>query len=362
MPEIPRVCAKTLPLRLGFLLVTTALLVVLFPETTMTPLEAQLVQDCPPGETRVDFPAGAISSYVVPADVTAVRVIGVGGHGGDDIDATGSEGTGAQGAGLSAVFTLNPGDTVQVLVGTRGEDGEPEDDGGGGGGGGTFFGVGPDAATAFTPANLLLVAGGGGGGGINFDAGAGGLLDGEDADILTGGHGGLSNGTGGAPGSAGDAGEGGGAAPGSDGADGTDEAGGGGGGGGAGGDGGDSDGASGGVAAVDGGAGGTGEPPLSGDGGFGGGGGGGETGGGGGGGYAGGGGGFNDGGGGGGSSFLAAGATDDSMALVGGFDGIGAICEIRAVPAVGTFMLVTLVLLLVAAALMGVRRRGAAVS
>ena len=354
-----RTAAPAIP-RAVFLLGATAIIVLAAPDATLPPVRAQIAVTCPQGETQVDFPAGAITSYVVPGDVVAVRLIGIGGHGGDDIDATGSEGTGAQGAGVSAIFDVAPGDTLQVLVATRGEDGEPEDDGGGGGGGATFFGVGPDAATAFAPASLLLVAAGGGGGGINFDAGAGGLLDGADADISTGGDGGASDGTGGAPGSAGDAGEGGGATVGDDGADGTDEAGGGGGGAGAGGDGGDSQGATGGTAAVDGGAGGVGEAPLSGNGGFGGGGGGGETGGGGGGGYAGGGGGFNDGGGGGGSSFIAAGGSDQSLALLGNGDGVGVVCEIRAVPVAGTLALIVLVLLLATAGSLGLRRRGAA--
>lgn len=341
------------------LLGVTTLLVVLAPALTTPDVRAQVVAACPQGETEIGgFAVGAISSYVVPGDVTGIRLIGIAGRGGDDIDATGSESNGATGAGVTALFGVSGGETVQVLVGERGEDGSPLDDGGGGGGGGTFVGFGAGAATAFTPANLLLVAGGGGGGGINFDAGTGGLPDGGDAVGSTGGKGGLGNGTGGAAGSAGNSGEGGGASPGSDGANGAGAPGGGGGGGGAGGDGGDGAVATGGASAVDGGAGGTGDA-LSGDGGFGGGGGGGLVGGGGGGGYAGGGGGIQDFGGGGGSSFLAAGALESAFSLTGTGNGLALICEIRGepVPAAGLFALGLLMLLLVATARASLRAR-----
>jgi len=316
--------------RVAVVLAAGALVLTPYPFATRT-LRAQVILTCPPGEPSAgSFPSGAVTSYVVPAGVTALRVAAVGGRGGDEIDQDiGPTGIGGNGAAVTGVFAASEGQTLQVLVGGAGADGVPGDDGAGGGGGGSFVGVGADVATAFNPANLLIVAGGGGGGGIDNTGGTGGTLAGAAGSGTLPGGGGLANGTGGAAGSAGDSGEGGGSAAGDDGASGTDN--GGAGGGGAGGDGGDAAVATGGTAAVDGAAGGTGDLD-SGDGGFGGGGGGGLFGGGGGGGYAGGGGGFQGGGGGGGSSFIAAGASETFAAALGDGDGLALICEITGGP------------------------------
>jgi len=356
--------ASCVPVRMAVVSVATAMFVLLPPHLTTRPLNAQVLIGCGEDldETLVGpFAVAAISPYVIPGDVFALRLIGGGARGGDEVDQDlGPEDNGGRGAIVSAVFNVTPGDTVQILVGERGEDGVAGDDGAGGGGGGTFFGLGANAATAFTPANLLLVAGGGGGGGINIDdGGSGGTLDGAQGTGAGGGGGGLNNGTGGAPGAAGDAGEGGGATPGDDGVDATDEDGGAGGAG-AGGDGGDSVGgtdpglATGGTAAVDGGAGGTGDTD-SGAGGFGGGGGGGLFGGGGGGGYAGGGGGILGGGGGGGGSFLAAGALETFTVVDVEGDGFAFLCEIRGGP-VPSLAPIVLVLLLITVATMATWR------
>lgn len=289
---------------------------------------------CPQGETLVEFPAGEISPYTVPAGVQALRITAAGAKGGDGL----ASGVGGLGAVLTGTVSVAADTELRILVGTAGADGisEPGEIGGGGGGGGSFVGVGGTDATAFSSDNLLVVAGGGGGSsGVGSDGGAGGTPNGAPGEGATAGGGGLADGTGGAAGSGsfGIAGEGGGAAENGD--NGSSQ--GAGGGGGAGGDGGNSAFSFGGQAAVHGGEGGAGNGVGGGaDGGVGGGGGGeviGNGAGGGGGGYAGGGGAaFSDGGGGGGSSFFADGVTEPSMAATNEGDGFVFFCEISAPP------------------------------
>jgi uncharacterized repeat protein (TIGR01451 family) len=295
------------------------------PSTVETALPVA-VQACNPGETLVDFTAGTISSYTVPAGVGGLRITAAGGEGGANIASGESPGLGAV---LTGTVIVTPGDVLRVLVATAGGSSTFGSDVGGGGGG-SFVGRGSDD-TAFATTNLLVAAGGGGGEGFEFSGGAGGALDGGDGGGGAPAGGGAADGTGGAGGGVFpiNGGAGGGAAAASAGAAGESGAGGGGG---AGGNGGSAAGG-GGTAAINGGAGGPGAFG-GGAGGFGGGGGGaGGLGGGGGGGYAGGGGGGDDGvggggGGGGGSSFFAAEVTDTSFLAPNTGGGSVAFCEI----------------------------------
>jgi hypothetical protein len=162
----------------------------------------------PPTQT-FDY-TGAEQSYVVPADITALKVVAVGAPGGagrELTDATGSPG--GDGARVTGVISVTPGETIYVEVGGSGADagvdttgglggfngggnggGTTEDPPGGGGGGGGASDVRTVSCDApcepLAPASLasrLLVAAGGGGGGGGFD-------NAYDQDVPDGGAGG----------------------------------------------------------------------------------------------------------------------------------------------------------------------------
>jgi hypothetical protein len=97
-----------------------------------------------------------IGSFTVPVtgiyDITAV-----GGGGGSGVDEGDPPKPGGVGASVEGLFSLTAGQTLDMLIGQRGFDGENHADGGGGGG--TFVVIlNPDSS--ITP---LLIAGGGGG-------------------------------------------------------------------------------------------------------------------------------------------------------------------------------------------------------
>ncbi len=96
---------------------------------------------------------GAIQTYTVPAGVTFISISGSGAAGGDVTDFAA---TGGNGAIMSGVFAVTPGQVLNLLVGQK-----PASVAFcAGGGGGTFIW---DASNT-----LLLAAGGGGGAGYNF--------------------------------------------------------------------------------------------------------------------------------------------------------------------------------------------------
>lgn len=231
-------------------------------------------------ENSRDFTAtGSAQSFTVPEGVTSLTITAAGAGGGIG-NQDGAVWPGGRGASLVATVPVTAGESLTVIVGSRGEDGF---DGGGGGG----------ATAILRGTTPLLVAGGGGGAG--WSSGTAAIAD---ASLTT-----VAKAGGGATGGAAGAGSGGGAA-------GTGDFGGAGGGG-VTSAGGTADATGGG--ALSGSAAGGAPAGGTGSGGFGGGGGAGDPGGGGGGGYAGGGGGGSstqdDSTGGGGSSYTAAGVT-----------------------------------------------------
>ncbi len=157
---------------------------------------------CLTGSADFSF-TGAEDCYTVPAGVTSLSVVAVGAHGGDG-GASGSgqtPGNGADGARVSGLVAVTPGQTLYVAVGGHGNAGggasssggaggfnggfsgggfpdDTESSGGGGGGGsdirtcsrtvGSCEGVGDSLASR------LLVAGGGGGGGSAVPSSSGG--------------------------------------------------------------------------------------------------------------------------------------------------------------------------------------------
>jgi LPXTG-motif cell wall-anchored protein len=136
------------------------------------------------GTTVVTFPyTGDVQDWVVPAGVTVIAIDIAGAQGGS------SNSPGGLGAELVGTVAVTPGQTLHVLVGGRGGDGEQYQSGAGGGGGSFVY-------TAATAAGLIAAAGGGGGSASN--GGAGNASTGPD-----GADGEVSGGLGGAAGSGG---------------------------------------------------------------------------------------------------------------------------------------------------------------
>ena len=144
-------------------------------------------------------------TFTVPANVTQVSAVVVGGGGGGGDSTAGDEpGAGGGGGGLSyGTFTVTPGESLTVTVGTGGAAGESN-------AGGT---------TTIARGATILLSGGGGGGGSSTDGddeagGAGGSSGGTERDGGgTGGQGGSTSdsttGSGGGGGAAGYSGNGG---------------------------------------------------------------------------------------------------------------------------------------------------------
>lgn len=126
---------------------------------------------------------GAASTFIVPANITTIRIIAVGADGGVETGTAGT--TGGTGASIEGNFTVTPGQTVTVIPGYAGLTGDAESGGGG-------------ASGAYLTAALAIVAGGGGGddntgnGGAataNNNASNGGAPAGQDCNL--GGLGGI---------------------------------------------------------------------------------------------------------------------------------------------------------------------------
>jgi hypothetical protein len=157
-------------------------------------------------------------TFHVPAWVTQIKVVALGGSG---ADGTGGDGAGA--AQVSADLSVTPGQVLYLEVAGGGREtispnpgfggfnggGEGPDNmsgfGAGGGGGATDVRTSPRSA-GLAPDSRILVAGGGGGGGGYSSSGSGGNggpAGAPGADYTSGGHGGGAGGstTGGAGGS-----------------------------------------------------------------------------------------------------------------------------------------------------------------
>jgi hypothetical protein len=147
---------------------------------------------------------GAEQTFPVPAGVTSVHVVAVGGRGGTG---AGNGSPGGMGARVTTDLAVTPGQVLFVEVGGNGGDGagtaggdggfngggksqieESSGSGGGGGGGASDVRL-VSRAQAGTLASRLLVAGGGGGSGGSSFGGAGGAA-GQNGSVGVGSAGG----------------------------------------------------------------------------------------------------------------------------------------------------------------------------
>ncbi|KFN43225.1 hypothetical protein [Arenimonas oryziterrae] len=120
---------------------------------------AQVVTTCPAAleTTQLFSYTGAPTTFVVPANVSAVRIIAVGADGGANTDAAFAGGAGAQAEGT---FAVTAGQVFTIIAGEAPPGGDLEAGGGG-------------ASGAYLAAALAVIAGGGGGD-DNTGAGGGG--------------------------------------------------------------------------------------------------------------------------------------------------------------------------------------------
>ena len=112
---------------------------------------------------QVFNPTGSLQTWVVPTGVETIKIEASGAEGGSGF--TGTEYfTGGKGAVIEGEFSVTPGETLNIVVGEKGEDGgtkpPPNNTVAGGGGGGSFVYRG-----AIGGSGLMIAAGGGGGGG-----------------------------------------------------------------------------------------------------------------------------------------------------------------------------------------------------
>jgi hypothetical protein len=169
---------------------------------------ATLVPSPPPAQaTKQTFAsAGAEQIFTVPANVTSLHVVAVGGRGGAGAD---SGGAGGFGALVTSDVSVTPGQVLYIEVGGNGSDGCCKEGmgpgpggvggfngggvggtggpGGGGGGGASDVRTMPLAAAGSLGSRLVVAAGGGGGGGpdsggtgVGGAAGAKGGIGGSD--------------------------------------------------------------------------------------------------------------------------------------------------------------------------------------
>jgi len=128
------------------------------------------------GGGSVSFSTPGAGTWTVPAGVTAIQVVALGGGGGGGGGSAlgGKGGSGGAGAQVTATIEVTPGDTINYYVGGGGAGttytGGVGSGGGGGGGGGSTNVI--DGAIAST--QIIAGAGGGGGGAGNAGAPGGG--------------------------------------------------------------------------------------------------------------------------------------------------------------------------------------------
>src|SRR5262245_54518422 len=112
----------------------------------------------------------ADDTFTVPAGVTCLTVTASGGSGGAGVLGNGQpDADGGAGAVVVAVFPVTPGEDLDIVVGSGGDDGVNNEFqipvGAGGAGGASSFGSGGDGGDGFEVE--LAAAGGGGGGGAS---------------------------------------------------------------------------------------------------------------------------------------------------------------------------------------------------
>ena len=105
---------------------------------------------------------GDIQSYIVPEGITTLYIEAYGAEGGDSW-----YGVGGLGAFISSTVSVNPGETLSILVGEEGNG----DSNGAGGGGGSFV--------VNSNNEPILIAGGGGGAGGYSETSPGWMQDGK---------------------------------------------------------------------------------------------------------------------------------------------------------------------------------------
>jgi Divergent InlB B-repeat domain len=160
------------------------------------------------GEARADTRhfvfTGAGKTFTVPAGVTNLHIVAVGGAGGN------ANGGGGFGARVSANLTVHPGEILHVFVGANGGNGSTDGtaaafNGGGAGGspvspevnGGGAGGGASDVRTSLALSSRVLVAGGGGGGGAGGIGAGGGGASASSTPSDGGAGGGTGSGSGG---------------------------------------------------------------------------------------------------------------------------------------------------------------------
>jgi hypothetical protein len=142
--------------------------------------------------TQTFNPTGGEQTFTVPAGVSSVHVVAVGGHGGAGGN---SGGAGGAGAFVSGDLTVTPGEVLYVEVAASGGAGQGGtgpggfngggaggscSNAGGGGGGASDIRTSPRSAGLSPDRRLIVAAGGGGGGATEGTAGGGGGAAGSD--------------------------------------------------------------------------------------------------------------------------------------------------------------------------------------
>jgi hypothetical protein len=146
--------------------------------------DLDLVGASPPVEFAY---TGGIQTIVVPPNVRTALIKVIGAGGGIGIPRSGyPDRHPGRGVSMSGDFSVEPGETLAVLVGGRGQDSKTINGGfgqiaAGGGGGASAVWRGSTFAD-MTPENLMIIAGGGGGQGSYED-------NGDDASMSRDGHG-----------------------------------------------------------------------------------------------------------------------------------------------------------------------------
>lgn len=116
------------------------------------------------------LPIGAMVPWLVPADVTSVRALVIGGKGGSSGAVAGGNSSFSYGT-----FTVTPGETLQISVGGNGSGSTAGWNGGGAGTAGAGGGGASDIRKGGSAlANRIIIAGGGGGAGASTANGTGG--------------------------------------------------------------------------------------------------------------------------------------------------------------------------------------------
>ena len=173
---------------------------------------AQAVAAAPAPPTTTSFTRPDTYTYAVPAGVTKLTIVAVGGPGGS---CPAAKSTGGGGAAVTVIASVSPGQRLSVQVGGRGADCGSPDGGvggfGGGGAGGSGFrgwpgGAGGGGASAVAvvgqPTAPLLWAGGGGGAG-GWSTARGGNAAATNGVVTSDMNGGNSGGTAGTQGAGG---------------------------------------------------------------------------------------------------------------------------------------------------------------